>query len=671
MIGRRGFYDSLRAKLVAVFVVVIALVLGLGLTGYSDLSNARRISNTVEPVSELHHVALELSESLASLDDNLEVFVIVRGSEQRAAVSRDLADLTEAQSKLRASQGLEFWDTYDSAPILASIDGLRTQVEAFVAAPAEEASLNNEAVALLFRSVAETAADNAEFYHVSEEWVEDAVASQTGVLESLNTRFIVVGSAVLAIVGFMFLAVGRSMSRISSMTATATAIAGGDLGPRVKVRGGDEIAELAAAFNTMTEQLGELIEELEERVAERTADLSHANAALTDEIHERERAEMDMRHAKEFAETVLNSMSDSISIVDVRDFTIVGANSVFLAQYGLTAEELRGRSCHAVTHGRAQPCEPPNDVCPLLDSVASGQTASAEHQHVTDSGMRYAEVSASPIRNDAGDIIQVVHVSRDVTERRRAEAALETYASELQRSNGALQEFAYVASHDLQEPLRKVQSFGSRLQAKYGSQLDERGQDYLQRMQGAAARMQDLIDGLLSYSRVTSTARPFEQVDLVEVVEGVLSDLEVRLDEVEGKVIIGELPIIEADGLQMRQLFQNLIGNALKFTRPHEPPVVMVQARPLDAAGLPTATWSISVEDNGIGFDAKYADRIFGVFQRLHGRGEYAGTGIGLAVCKKIVERHGGTIEAASSPGEGTTFVITLPTTQSRGANER
>jgi PAS domain S-box-containing protein len=260
---------------------------------------------------------------------------------------------------------------------------------------------------------------------------------------------------------------------------------------------------------------------------------------------------------------------------------------------------------------------------------------------------------------------------REIAERKQAEAELKIYAAKLERSNRELESFAYMASHDLQEPLRKVQAFGDRLKAKYGGVLGDQGLDYLERMQNAGVRMQTLINDLLTYSRVTTKAQPFVSVDLAQVVRGVLSDLETRIEQVGGRVEVGDLPAIEADPTQMRQLLQNLIGNALKFHREGETPVVKIHAETLNGRGEGAVgvcpgdgLCQIVVEDNGIGFDEKYVERIFQVFQRLHGRSEYEGTGIGLATCRKIVERHGGSITAKSAPGQGATFIVTLPVRQ-------
>jgi light-regulated signal transduction histidine kinase (bacteriophytochrome) len=225
-----------------------------------------------------------------------------------------------------------------------------------------------------------------------------------------------------------------------------------------------------------------------------------------------------------------------------------------------------------------------------------------------------------------------------------------------------------VASHDLQEPLRKIRAFGDRLAKRAERELSTESQDYIRRMSHAAERMQRLINDLLMFSRVQTRATPFQPVNLDVVVSEVLGDLETRIEQTGAVVEVGPLPTIMADPLQMRQLLQNLLGNALKFHEPEQPPRVKVGAEQVPGEGPGAGLWRVTVEDNGIGFDEKYLDRIFNVFQRLHGRGVYEGTGIGLAICRRIVERHGGTLEAHSSPGKGSTFVVTLSEEPAAGA---
>jgi len=275
-----------------------------------------------------------------------------------------------------------------------------------------------------------------------------------------------------------------------------------------------------------------------------------------------------------------------------------------------------------------------------------------------------------PLHDVEGRCVGLVGVSSDISVRKEAEERLRLAAEQLRRSNLELQEFASIASHDLQEPLRKIQAFGDRLKMKCAEGLGENGRDYLERMQDAARRMQILLHDLLTLSRVTSKAQPFEPVDLRKVATDVVSDLEVRIEQTGAAVEIGRLPTIDADEAQMRQLLQNLISNALKFQRPDAKPEVIVSAKVVDnadslAGAMPgEEICQIMVKDNGIGFDEQYVDRIFQVFQRLHSRSEYEGTGIGLAVCRKIADRHGGTISAKSAEGEGATFIVTMPVKQ-------
>ncbi len=285
------------------------------------------------------------------------------------------------------------------------------------------------------------------------------------------------------------------------------------------------------------------------------------------------------------------------------------------------------------------------------------------------------EDSAAPVQNSAGQTLGVVMVFHDVTEKRKKEAALREadalmrdYAQKLERSNRELQDFAAIASHDLQEPLRKIRAFSDLLQTRLEGRLDEQELDLLKRVLSATGRMHELIDSLLTLSRVTTKAQPFKTVDLGEVAEEVVAGFEAQIERCGGRVELGELPKVQADPVQMRQLLQNLVGNALKFHRPGVPPKVQISGGVAPApASRDSGTYSgacIEVNDNGIGFEMKYLERIFRPFERLHGRGEFEGAGMGLAICKKIVERHQGTISARSVVGEGSTFIVTLPVKQ-------
>ena len=246
----------------------------------------------------------------------------------------------------------------------------------------------------------------------------------------------------------------------------------------------------------------------------------------------------------------------------------------------------------------------------------------------------------------------------------RSNDELERQARELVRSNAELDQFASIASHDLQEPLRKVRTFTERISETEAANLSERGADYLRRANASAERMQVLIEDLLRFSRVSTQGRPFTRVDLNAIATDVLDDLSAQVERAGGEVRVGTLPTINADGSQMRQLIQNLISNALKFQREGVPPQVTVNAT------VESGWMTMTVADNGIGFDPQYSRRIFRVFERLHGRGTYPGTGIGLALCRKIAERHGGTIVAHGVPDHGATFTITMQTERTEAVSD-
>jgi PAS domain S-box-containing protein len=304
-------------------------------------------------------------------------------------------------------------------------------------------------------------------------------------------------------------------------------------------------------------------------------------------------------------------------------------------------------------------------------------------------------LSSSPLQDKAGDGLGAVMILADITEAKRAAAALEESerqsmkmleqrvaerTAELSRANYMLtqlnremQDFAFLASHDLQEPLRKIHTFLDLLVDELGDAFTPKAQDYLRRITSAARRMSDLIRALLEYSRVTSRGDAFRQVDLSEALADALLGLKPVLEEADCRVEAGELPTIEADPGQIRRLFSHLVANAAKFCRPDVPPIVKIRAvtpdddhAHLDGVG---ESIRLEFEDNGVGINERYLDRIFSPFQQLHGRGAYDGIGMGLAICRRIVERHYGTIQAHSDPGQGSTLIVTLPVKHpSRGA---
>jgi PAS domain S-box-containing protein len=305
----------------------------------------------------------------------------------------------------------------------------------------------------------------------------------------------------------------------------------------------------------------------------------------------------------------------------------------------------------------------PLDRHPVLRAYR-GEAAWVDDLELRPPGRRIPlRVGAAPIFGADGGVEYVAGSFTDLTDRVRMEQALREHARELERSNRELEEFAYVASHDLQEPLRKIRSFGDRLRERWGGELGEDGRDYLARMQAAAGRMQQLIHDLLQYSRVGRQRAQAVPVELGAVLREVLGDLEPRLRDTGGTVDAGPLAPVCSDPVQIRQLLQNLVANALKFHRPGVAPHVTVRADEVEGG----RTVRLTVADNGIGFEPEHAERIFLPFQRLHGRSEYEGTGMGLAICRRIAESAGGSIAAHAAPGQGATFTVTLPGCAGRG----
>lgn len=273
----------------------------------------------------------------------------------------------------------------------------------------------------------------------------------------------------------------------------------------------------------------------------------------------------------------------------------------------------------------------------------------------------YYHEPRKPLQAEMEIITSSANIAALAIQKNKTQDDLKNYATELERSNKELNDFAYIASHDLQEPLRKISIFSDRLLGTNDS-FNDTQKGYLERMGNAACRMQSLIEDLLKLSQITTTGKPFQKIDLEKIAFEVIEDLDAKLQETRGKVNIGELPHLEADPFQMRQLFQNLIENALKYHKQDTPPLIQ-----LDSSYETKEGWTINVKDNGIGLDEdKFAERIFAPLERLHGNSAYGGTGIGLAICKKIVNRHSGSIFVKSQEGQGATFTFTLPKVQPR-----
>ena len=365
------------------------------------------------------------------------------------------------------------------------------------------------------------------------------------------------------------------------------------------------------------------------------------------DITERKQAEEEIRRAAQEWKTTFASITDMVSIHD-KDGKLLRVNKAFANVFGAEPEELIGKACYEVVHGTKKPWP----ECPMKQMLETKKPVVSEFFEPR-LGI-HLEVSGSPILNKEGEFVAFVHVTKDITERKRMEEELKQTLAELERSNAELEEFAYVASHDLQEPLRMVASYLQLIERRYKNRLDKDADEFIAFAVDGATRMQKMINKVLLYSRIGKQSKPLRPIDCEDILDQVVANLAAAIQESGVIVTRDPLPTVMANDALLIELFQNLIGNAVKF-RGKKSPGVHVKAEKKGS------DWVFSVRDNGIGVDPRHAERIFQIFQRLHGRNKYPGTGIGLAVCKKIVERFGGRIWVESETGKGSTFYFTIP----------
>ncbi|HYF29649.1 MAG TPA: PAS domain S-box protein [Chitinophagaceae bacterium] len=354
-------------------------------------------------------------------------------------------------------------------------------------------------------------------------------------------------------------------------------------------------------------------------------------------------------------------------VAEVKDYAILLLDKEGIIQnWNAGAERIKGYKANEIVGKSFTNFYLPADVAAglpykLLKEAEEQGRASHEGWRMRKDGSKFwGNVVITALHDDENNVIGFTKVTRDLTEKKKADERLHEYAHQLERKNEELEEFAYVASHDLKEPLRKILAFGDLLYHSYKEKIDDRMDMYITRMRDSAYRMMTLIDDLLRFSRIGNEQEQFELTNLNTIIQDVLQDFEATIKEKKAEITVGQLPIIMARPSQLHQLFQNLIGNALKFN--DKPvPEIKISSVHLDERLAGKDSCRITVEDNGIGFSNEYKNSIFDIFQRLHGQSDYGGSGIGLAICKKIVEAHQGQIEAYGAEGRGATFVITIP----------
>jgi len=411
---------------------------------------------------------------------------------------------------------------------------------------------------------------------------------------------------------------------------------------------------------------------LEETIKEKTDQIRKKHQKLKKEIVERRRIQKELEGSYNFVKKVLENISNAVFVLD-NEGHFQSANHQLEVITGYTEKDLLYRPIKILFSTEMNP-----RIQHLLYRVLyeNAKIIDFETEFICkNNDKRYILLSVIPLEKDGQ--IQIVGSASDITLQKMNEIRLKHYAHQLQQSNRDLEEFAFVASHDLKEPLRKISAFSSRLIEKYSNSLDEAGIDYLHRLYKASLRMQKLVSDLLTYSQINSRRGIHVKVDLNWILQNVVVDLEIMRKKTSGKIKWSKLPSVLGDPTQLHQLFLNLISNSLKYHKPNVPPEVEISCqfhykKEVVLLKIEEKVFcEVSIRDNGIGFDEKYSERIFQPFQRLHGKTEYEGTGMGLSICRKIIQRHGGRISANSKLGEGSVFSFTLPVYNEKFVGER
>jgi PAS domain S-box-containing protein len=393
---------------------------------------------------------------------------------------------------------------------------------------------------------------------------------------------------------------------------------------------------------------------------EKEEDFLHAIADVLVGMIQRKQVEEALKRSSEFSSTVLDSMNDALCIIDANDLSIVGANSVFLRELGLSEEYVIGRTCYEITHHRPDPCKPPNDICPLLETVKTGKHSVVEHLHYGKDGKKiYVEVSTSPILDEKGRITRVVHVSRDITERKLAEERLKQVNIELKKADELKTQFLSVVSHELRTPITPMNAQLQMILAGYFGNVTENQKKSLEMIQRNTTRLDRLIGDVLDISKLEAGVMKFNMAvaNLNEIVENAVETMKIQAWDKNLKLTLNEekVPQITIDKDRITQVIINLINNAIKFTDTGGAIEVELSGNTDHAL--------VKVKDNGIGIKKEDQGRLFTPFQQVDSSyaRKYEGSGLGLAICKRIVTHHGGKIWIESEPGKGSTFQFIIP----------
>ncbi len=482
--------------------------------------------------------------------------------------------------------------------------------------------------------------------------------------------FIIVVVVNIVIGSLISLLVSRAVTKpVNKITAAMKQAEKGDFAVQVEVDAKDELGAVANGFNEMLSQIQKRDLELEryrtgleDQVAERTVELDDTNKQLQQELLERKMAEVALRQSNEFSKSVINSMPDAICIVRPEDYTIVGFNTVFLEKYGLTPDSALGKKCHEITHLRADPCIPPYHACPMFSTIKNGEHVTVEHLHQIGDLVEYVEVSTSPIRDERGKIVQVIHVGRDITDRKRVESEIIKARQAAEDASRLKSEFLANMSHEIRTPMNAIIGMTS---LALDTELNDEQRDYMSTVQKSAHELLNLINDILDFSKIEAGKLAIDRIDfnlrvLVEEIADVLAPQTAAKGLELACFVDPEIvPLVHGDPTRIRQIIINLGSNAIKFTKKGE---VVVRAE-LRQEFEESQRVLFSVADTGVGIPPEKQGAIFEKFTQADGSTTrlYGGTGLGLSISKRLVELMGGEIGVESEDGKGSRFWFWVP----------
>lgn len=648
-----------RLKITSITYVVITLVMGLVM-----LVSLHTLSQTLEKSRTNYTIVTSLMDLTILIQDYLvhpekrtiRQCQIMHDAIGKLVQKRDELQTGEPETSARLVQGHK-----EIESIFCQIISVQEKIRSYESAPKNLIELRERLTGMLLMQLQSMVTNASHLYRLGQARIDDLLRMLAwgGVAFFCFTGLIILGNHILTR--------NAVVNPLAGLTRETKIIGGGNLGHVVSIKSNDEIGELGRAFNSMTIGLkqsydsleSEIIERkeaqlelqkhkahLEEVVAERTAELSNTNEHLLKEIEEREKVQVDLLMEKNFSEATIDSLPGIYYTFD---------DHGKMLRWNKNLERLSGLSLTEISESHPLDFFSPGDrtnVEEAIELVFREGQATVEADFISKDGSK-TPLFFTGLLADLNGTKCLIGVGIDVTELKRVQEELARHVRALEISNRELEQFAYISSHHMQEPLRKVINFSGLLERRYKGRLDESADRYLDYLIDGAGRMKALIDDLLVYTRLDHSPPDRETVNLNEISAKVVADLREDVESVDDTITIDDLPCVDADAAEMNLLFHNLVSNAVKF-HGEQPLNVNISAK--NDAGQ----WIFSVSDNGIGMDPLYSAQVFGVFRKLHPTGKYPGTGIGLALCKKIVERHGGRIWFESEPGEGSVFYFTL-----------